>query len=101
MSAGTYLTIAFFILFWGLFGLLQPQALFFARPEWQTRYHAFYFPFTCAVFFVLCFFSKSGAGVPWIMTILIAIFPFLYFLVLCGVGVRKHTPKPETRIRNK
>ena len=100
MSAGTYLTIAFLLLFWGFLGLLQPQALFFARPEWRTRYHAFYFPFGCAVFFVLCFLSESGAGMPWIMTIFMAIFPLLYFLVLCGVGVRKDIPKPETKIRN-
>jgi|GEM_PF-4431122 len=100
MSSGTYLSIAFFLLFWGLFGLMQPRILFFARPEWQTRYNAFYFPLTCAVFFVLCFLSESGAGMPWILTIFVAIFPVLYFLVLCGVGVRKNIPKPDTRIRN-
>jgi hypothetical protein len=100
MSSGTYLSIAFFLLFWGLFGLIRPKALFFARPEWRTRHNAFYFPVTCAVFFGLCFLSESGAGMPWIMTIFAATFPVLYFLVLCGVGVRKNILKPDTRIRN-
>ena len=100
MSAEIYLTIAFLFLFWVFLGLMQPRALFFARPEWQTRYNAFYFPLICAVFFALCFFSASGSGVPWAMTIVVAVFPVLYLLLLCGVGVRKNTPKPETRIRN-
>jgi len=64
-------------------------AVFFAKAEWQTRYHAFYFPFTCAVFFLLCSLSESEAGAPWVVTLFVGIFPLLYFLVLCGVGVRK------------
>jgi hypothetical protein len=100
MSSGTYLTIALLLLFWGAFGLMQPRMMFFARPEWQTRYNAFYFPVTCAVFFVFCFLSASGAGISWIITILIAIFPIFYFLVLCGVGIRKNVLKPDTKIRS-
>ena len=97
MAPGTYLTIVFFCLFWSLCGLARPRMLFFARPEWQTRHNAFYFPLSCAAFCFFCFLSSSGAGISWLVTCIVALFPLLYFLVLCGVGLRKNVPVPRTK----
>jgi len=99
MPSGTLLTIAFFCVFWGIFGLIWPGSLFFARPEVKTKYNAFYFPVTCAVFFLLCHFVSSG-GLSPIVAGVAGLFPFLYFLVLCGVGLRKNTPTLQNKVRH-